>query len=113
MSKYRYVAQIDCKRGNVLNSKQIEFTADEKSFEKTSDVKDLNNIALRLAKNQNKQELSGFQKLEVIGFSKLHNIDKQSDSVTRKYSGNKKKGLISSFFGKLSKVSNTIERILR
>ena len=113
MGKYKYVAQVDCKRGNVINSKQIEFTADEKSFDKTSDIKDLNKIALRFAKNQNKEELSGFQKIEVRGYSKLHNIEQQNHSSSSRYSKNTKKGLINSFFGKLSKVSNTIERILR
>lgn len=113
MGKYKYVAQVDCKRGNILHSKQIEFTTDEKSFAKTSDIKELNKIALRLAKNQNKEELSGFQKLEVRGYSKFHSIDKNTHSPSRKYSRNKKKGLLSSFIGKLSRVSNTIERILR
>ena len=113
MGKYKYVAQVDCKRGNTTNSKQIEFIADEKSFEKTSVLKDLNKIALRFARNQNREELSGFQKLEVRGYTKLHNIENRSSSSSRRNSRNNKKGLIKRIFGRLSKVSNTIERILR
>ncbi len=44
MAKYNYTAQVDCKKGNVINSKQLSFITDEKSFENTFDIKKLNAI---------------------------------------------------------------------
>lgn len=94
MAKYRYVAQVDCKRGSTITSKNLEFIADENSFKGTSVIKDLNKVALRFVKNQNGGEITGYSNVTVRGYSQRELIDTNNKNYSSK-SYSKKKSLFS------------------
>jgi hypothetical protein len=117
MAKYKYIAQVDCKRGNTISSKQLEFIADEKSFEGTSAIKDLNKVALRFVKSQNGGQISGYQKVEVRGYSKRQKIEANRNSSSRSSSSSssssKKGGIFRIFVRIISKIFGLIDKLLR
>jgi hypothetical protein len=84
MAKFRYVAQVDCIRGNTTNSKNLEFIADENNFKGTSVIKDLNKVALRFVKNQNGGEITGYSKIEIRGYSQREKIETNSNNYNNR-----------------------------
>ncbi len=80
MAKYLYVATIDCRRKNECHSKSLEFEADEKNFNGTSDIAKLNQVALRLVKNQNGGEVVGYDRIEIRGYSQKRKIESGTNS---------------------------------
>lgn len=95
MAKYKYVAQVDCKRGNTTTYKTLEFVADESNFSGTFILKDLNKVALRFVRNQNGGEIVGYSSVVVSGFSKRDLVQNNSYSNKSNNSYGKKKSLFS------------------
>lgn len=118
MAKYKYSANVDLKRGNVINGTKLNFTVDEKVFQGKSDIKELNRIALRYVKSQNREKVSEYEKVEVRGFNKLNTVSKTNNTRTsssrKSYSRTKKKGgIIRIFIRLISKSFNLLEKLLR
>ena len=99
MAKYLYVATINCKKGNDNHGKSLEFEADEKIFGTTTEMYKLNQVALRLAKNQNLGEVVGYDKVEIHGYSQLRKI---ADSNSQTYKTNSTTSVRSSSKGLFS-----------
>lgn len=89
MAKYLYVATVDCRRKNECHSKFLEFEADERNFNGTSDISKLNQIALRLVKNQNGGEVVGFDRIEIRGYSQKRKIESETSSYRSKTNSTK------------------------
>lgn len=89
MAKYLYVASVDCRKKNECHSKSLEFEADEKNFNGTSDIAKLNQVALRLVKNQNGGEIVGYDRIEIRGYSQKRKIENETNSYRTKTSSSK------------------------
>jgi hypothetical protein len=65
----KYIAYVDCKRGDSVNTKNIEFTADESDFQRL-DSKDQNKLALKLVLEQSPENIDYDEVAKVSGFYK-------------------------------------------
>lgn len=89
MAKYLYTATVDCRRKNECHTKYLEFEADEKNFNGTSDIAKLNQVALRLAKSQNGGEIVGYNRIEIRGYSQKRKIENGTSSYRSKTNSSK------------------------
>lgn len=89
MAKYKFGAHIICIDGGYRESKTLEFIADEELFFGTQTNDQLKSKALRLAKSQNRNEVSRFKKVEISDSYKGDKVDSSSkknrDSSRKRY----------------------------
>ena len=107
MSKAVYKANIEFTQNNIIKGFPVEFITEEKNIDSISDLKQLNKIALRYVKQQNKGEIEKvangkYTKLCVRGVTKTRRVKSENNRSTKTRNRN----------GFFNKIINILEKIL-